>query len=232
LSVFIPAGRRGISRVAGASSIRSRAAITSQTAGGSTRGSSTRRFPRTARCTRVDRSNATGSSNRCEIDVGCRQLPRGDLYRRTQVRSLLAVHVTTRTTLGQMIPEPHIAHVRSTAQPGWTCATATKFVVWRMQQRDSACGTIGTQIADITSEMGQSETRPPSQNGEPENCRGHCPGLRRRRSPRAHASTTVLSALPLRLVTVMDGNGQPQVRLMVDRPDAADPAIELQKRAI
>ena len=80
--------------------------------------------------------------------------------------------------------------------------------------------------------MQHPQARPSNQTGEPENHRGCCPGGPRRRSPRAHASTTVHSALPLRLVTVVDGDGQPQVRLVVDRAEPADGAIELQKRAV
>ncbi len=64
--------------------------------------------------------------------------------------------------------------------------------------------------------MRQTEARPSIQTGEPENQRGFCPGLPRRRSRRAHASTTVHSALSLRPITVTDGSGQPQVRLVVD----------------
>jgi hypothetical protein len=64
--------------------------------------------------------------------------------------------------------------------------------------------------------MRQREARPSAQAGEPENQQGFCPGLPRRRSRRAHASTTVHSALSLRPVTVTDSSGQPQVRLVVD----------------
>jgi len=60
------------------------------------------------------------------------------------------------------------------------------------------------------------------QTQEPENQYGLCPGLPRRRSRRAHASTTVHSALSLRSVTVTDSSGQPQVRLVVDGPEAAE----------
>lgn len=81
-------------------------------------------------------------------------------------------------------------------------------------------------------EMRQTEASPSIQTGEPENHRGCCPGWPRRRPPRAHAGTTVHSALPLRLVTMVDGSGQPQVRLMVDQAEPADRAIELQKRAV
>lgn len=69
--------------------------------------------------------------------------------------------------------------------------------------------------------MRQNEA-PPGQTGEPETQYGLCPGLPRRRSRRAHASTTVHSALSLRPVTVTDSSGQPQVRLVVDRPAAAE----------
>jgi hypothetical protein len=62
----------------------------------------------------------------------------------------------------------------------------------------------------------------PGQPREPENQYGLCPGLPRRRSRRAHASTTVHSALSLRPVTVTDSSGQPQVRLVVDEPAAAE----------
>jgi hypothetical protein len=62
----------------------------------------------------------------------------------------------------------------------------------------------------------------PGQTREPENQIGLCPGLPRRRSRRAHASTTVHSALALRPVTVTDSSGQPQVRLVVDGPEAAE----------
>jgi hypothetical protein len=64
--------------------------------------------------------------------------------------------------------------------------------------------------------MRQKEACPPDPTEEPESQHGFCPGLPRRRSRRAHASTTVHSALALRPVTVTDGNGQPQVRLVVD----------------
>jgi hypothetical protein len=57
---------------------------------------------------------------------------------------------------------------------------------------------------------------------EPETQHGLCPGLPRRRSRRAHASTTVHSALSLRPVTVTDSSGQPQVRLVVDQSEAAE----------
>lgn len=80
--------------------------------------------------------------------------------------------------------------------------------------------------------MRQTEASPSTPTGEPENRRSCCPAWPRRRSPRAHASTTVHAALPLRLVTLADGNGQPQVRLMVDRAEPADRVIELQKRAV
>jgi hypothetical protein len=70
--------------------------------------------------------------------------------------------------------------------------------------------------------MRQREARPSAKTAEPETQRGFCPGLPRRRSRRAHASTTVHSALALRPVTVTDGNGQPQVRLVV----AGDPTTE------
>jgi hypothetical protein len=64
--------------------------------------------------------------------------------------------------------------------------------------------------------MRQKEARPSAQTGEPEPQRGFCPGLPRRRSRRAHASTTVHSALTLRPITVTGSDGQPQVRLVVD----------------
>jgi len=64
--------------------------------------------------------------------------------------------------------------------------------------------------------MRQTQARPPLQTAEADPQRGFCPGLPRRRSRRAHASTTVHSALALRPVTVTDGSGQPQVRLVVD----------------
>ncbi len=63
---------------------------------------------------------------------------------------------------------------------------------------------------------------PPGQTREPETQYGSCPGLPPRRSRRAHASTTVHSTLSLRPVTVTDSSGQPQVRLVVDGPAAAE----------
>jgi hypothetical protein len=85
--------------------------------------------------------------------------------------------------------------------------------------------------------MLQPELRPSSQAGEPEsvaaepeNARACCSGRPRRRS---HASTTGHARLPLRLVTLLDGHGQPQLRLMVVQdPPVAAPPIALQKRAI
>jgi hypothetical protein len=70
--------------------------------------------------------------------------------------------------------------------------------------------------------MRQTQARPSIQTAEAENQRGFCPGLPRRRSRRAHASTTVHSALALRPVTVTDGSGEPQVRLVVDDTAPAD----------
>jgi len=73
--------------------------------------------------------------------------------------------------------------------------------------------------------MRQREARSTAQTaqaGEPESPHGVCPGLPRRRSRRAHASTTVHSALSLRPVTVTDGNGQPQVRLVVDGAETTE----------
>jgi hypothetical protein len=64
--------------------------------------------------------------------------------------------------------------------------------------------------------MRQTQASPPLPTAEADTQRGFCPGLPRRRSRRAHASTTVHSALALRPVTVTDGSGQPQVRLVVD----------------
>jgi len=69
--------------------------------------------------------------------------------------------------------------------------------------------------------MRQNEA-PPGQTRDPETQYGLCRGLPRRRSRRAHASTTVHSALSLRPVTVTDSSGQPQVRLVVDEPTAAE----------
>jgi hypothetical protein len=70
--------------------------------------------------------------------------------------------------------------------------------------------------------MRQKEARPPDPTEEPESQRGFCPGRPRRRSRRAHGSTTVHSALALRPVTVTDGNGQSQVRLVVDEAAAEE----------
>jgi hypothetical protein len=70
--------------------------------------------------------------------------------------------------------------------------------------------------------MRQTQARPSNQIAEPETQRGFCPGLPRRRSRRAHASTTVHSALSLRSVTVTDGSGEPQVRLVVDDTTPAE----------
>ena len=64
--------------------------------------------------------------------------------------------------------------------------------------------------------MRQIKASPSARTEEPESRPGFCPGLPRRRSRRAHASTTVHSALALRPVTVTDDRGQPQVRLVVD----------------
>lgn len=69
--------------------------------------------------------------------------------------------------------------------------------------------------------MRQNEA-PSGQTREPETQYGVCPGLPRRRSRRAHSSTMVHSALSLRPVTVTDSSGQPQVRLVVDEPAAAE----------
>lgn len=82
--------------------------------------------------------------------------------------------------------------------------------------------------------MQQTEAAAPPTNptGGPETLTGACPGLPRRRGRRAHAATTVHASLPLRPVTVIDGDGQPRIRLVVDLPEPTDRPIELQKRAI
>jgi hypothetical protein len=76
-------------------------------------------------------------------------------------------------------------------------------------------------LQHFAGEMRQNEA-PPGQTREPETQYGLCPGLPRRRSRRAHSSTMVHSALSLRPVTVTDSSGQPQVRLVVDGPAAAE----------